>query len=81
MSNTTQPNSIRQICLRGFLSGTPRKEIAAQIAEAHPLSRAAAIPTKHIAWHYGDMKKRGMLAAVLKVDTVETPKAAEAVAE
>lgn len=65
------PKSIRQICLQGFLSGKSRKEIAAEITEIHPTSRAAALPAKHIAWHYGDMKKAGLLAAILKVDSAE----------
>lgn len=67
----TNPNSIRQICLNGFLSRTPRTVIAEQIKAAHPTSMAAQKSTAHIAWHYGDMKKRGLLAAVLgEVPTV-----------
>lgn len=78
MSNINS-NSIRQICLRGFLAGTSRKEIGEQIKAAHPTSRAAALSTKHIAWHYGDMKKRGLLSAAVGA---ATPQAAEvAVAE
>ena len=57
--------SIRQICLQGFLAQKSRKEIAAEITEHHPNSAAAAKSAKHIAWHYGDMKKRGLLASVL----------------
>lgn len=61
-TSTVNPNSIRQICLRGFLAGKPRTEIAAEIQAAHPDSAAARKSVKHIAWHYGDMKKRGLLA-------------------
>ena len=61
----TNPTSIRQICLAGFLSRTPRTVIAEQIKTAHPTSMAATKSTAHIAWHYGDMKKRGLLAAIL----------------
>lgn len=60
------PTSIRQICLRGFLAKTPRAEIAKEIQALHPTSAAAAKSAKHIAWHYGDMKKAGLLDAVLE---------------
>lgn len=63
--------SIRQICLQGFLAGKARSEIKAEIIELHPTSRAAALPAKHIAWHFGDMKKAGLLDAILKVDSAE----------
>lgn len=59
---STNPSSIRQICLRGFLSGLSRQDIAAQIQAAHPTSKAATKSTKHIAWHYGNMRKAGLLA-------------------
>lgn len=65
MSNTN-PQSIRQICLKGFLAQEPRETIAARIKELHPNSKAAEKSTKHIAWHYGDMKKAGLLDAVLE---------------
>ena len=61
MSNQAKPDSIRQICLRGFLAGTSRKDIATEIQAKHPDSQAAKLSTKHIAWHYGDMKKKGLL--------------------
>lgn len=76
MANNTNPNSIRQICLRGFINGTPRAEIARQIADAHPNSMAASKSVKHIAWHFGDMKKRG----IIPKDTV-SPKGTVAATE
>lgn len=68
MPNNTKavnPNSIRQICLAGFLARETRDVIADRIKAAHPTSMAAQKSTTHIAWHYGDMKKRGMLDAIL----------------
>lgn len=78
MSNNTNPTSIRQICLAGFLAGDKREVIAARIKAAHPTSMAAQKSAKHIAWHYGDMKKTGLLANAPKpvVDTVEAEVAA-----
>lgn len=64
-SKNVNPNSIRQICLAGFLSGDKRDVIAARIKEQHPDSMAAQKSTVHIAWHYGDMKKKGLLDAIL----------------
>lgn len=61
MANNTNPNSIRQICLRGFIAGKSRAEIAAEIVAVAPDSMAAVKSVKHIAWHFGDMKKRGVI--------------------
>ena len=80
MANNTNPNSIRQICLRGFLAGTPRSEIAKQIQEQAPNSMAAVKAVKHIAWHFGDMKKRGVIPKDLvlpKATAVTSAPAAE----
>ena len=58
--NIPNPNSIRQICLRGFMAGKSTKEIAAEIQAAHPDSAAAGKSVKHIAWHRANMKKTGV---------------------
>lgn len=58
--NSTTP-SIRQICRKGILAGTPTKEIAAEITLHHPTSAAAAKSGKHIAWYRATMKKAGEL--------------------
>lgn len=71
--SNTNPNSIRQICFRGFLAGASRKDIAAEIQAKHPDSAAARLSTKHIAWHYGDMKKRGLLKDAPQPGTAKTP--------
>jgi len=71
-SNPEKPIiSIRQICLQGFLAQRSRKEIAEEIVRHHPTSAAASKSAKHIAWHYGDMKKRGLLASILEVGASE----------
>lgn len=66
------PTSIRQLCLQGFLRGDKRDVIAARIKELHPNSAAATKSAKHIAWHYGDMKKAGLLDALLKAQAEAT---------
>jgi hypothetical protein len=63
----TNPTSIRQICLNGFLAGKTRAAIAEEIKAQHPNSQAAAKSARHIAWHYGDMKKQGLLGDAPKV--------------
>lgn len=72
MFNNTKPTSIRQICLAGFIAGDSRAVIADRIKAAHPTSMAAQKSAKHIAWHYGDMKKAGLLVGAPKpvVDTI-----------
>lgn len=58
--NITNPNSIRQIVLRGLMSGRSTKEIAEEIQTAHPSSAAASKSVKHIAWHKANFKKTGV---------------------
>lgn len=60
-SSNVTANSIRQICLRGFLAGATNASIAAEIVASHPNSAAAAKSSIHIGWHRGDMKKKGLL--------------------
>ena len=63
-TNTTPSShvpSIRSIIRGGILNGASKAEMVTAINRHHPMSAAARIPAKHIAWYRATMKKAGEL--------------------
>lgn len=61
MSNTVNPNSIRQTVITALMAGADTKSIAEQLKAKFPESAAAAKSVKHIAWYRATLRKQGLL--------------------
>jgi len=72
----TNPNSVRQIVRAGLEAGLSTAQIAEQIKAAHPNTRAAAIPNKHIGWYKSKMKAVWNIVTPVKADAAPTTETA-----